>query len=235
MQLRIWAKTAEGEGSKSPEKGRLQGLCGPVDKPTRGRLLSGWIWEVSMMWWGRSHLLNDTIHVSRFGGENMLWSWMRCSITAELQCLGRECGFLILWPSRWKKTVSLPFLDIHIYRRPDGCHLPILTFVSPLALITTHPHWCSGPELCVIGAAFMVRQCFWRRLQSEWLQWQTRLNCSLVSLLSQHNIKLVGFPPRKICGFLWPVKDYLRLRAPGVHSIPCECSEVYARQKGCSI
>jgi hypothetical protein len=49
-------------------------------------------------------------------------------------------------------------------------------------------------------------------------------------VLARHNIKSVGLPPRKISVFLWPVKDDLGLRTPGVYSIPCECSQVYIGQ-----
>jgi hypothetical protein len=54
-------------------------------------------------------------------------------------------------------------------------------------------------------------------------------------MLSRHNIKSVGLPPRKIANFLRPVKDDLGLKTPGVYSIPCECGQVYIEQTGCSI
>jgi hypothetical protein len=54
-------------------------------------------------------------------------------------------------------------------------------------------------------------------------------------MLSRHNIKFVGLPPRKIANFLRPVKDDLELKTPGVYSIPCECGQVYIRQTGRSI
>jgi hypothetical protein len=54
-------------------------------------------------------------------------------------------------------------------------------------------------------------------------------------LLSRHNIKSVGLPPKKIPGFLRPVKDDLRLKTPGVYSVPCECGQVYIGQTGRSI
>jgi hypothetical protein len=49
-------------------------------------------------------------------------------------------------------------------------------------------------------------------------------------VLSRHNIKSVGLPPRKIYSFLRPVKDRLGLRTPGVYRIPCECGMVYIGQ-----
>jgi predicted GIY-YIG superfamily endonuclease len=54
-------------------------------------------------------------------------------------------------------------------------------------------------------------------------------------LLFRHNIKSVGQPPKKIPGFLWPVKDDLGLKTPGVYSVPCECGQVYIGQTGRSI
>jgi hypothetical protein len=39
-------------------------------------------------------------------------------------------------------------------------------------------------------------------------------------VLSRHNIKSVGLPPKKLSGFLRPVKDNLGLRTPGVYRIP---------------
>jgi hypothetical protein len=54
-------------------------------------------------------------------------------------------------------------------------------------------------------------------------------------LLSRHNIKSVGLPPKKIPGFLRPVKDDLGLKTPGVYSMPCECGQVYIGQTGRSI
>jgi hypothetical protein len=51
-------------------------------------------------------------------------------------------------------------------------------------------------------------------------------------VLSQHNIRSVGLPPKKVSSFLWPVKDNLGLRTPGVYKIPCECGKVYIGQTG---
>jgi hypothetical protein len=53
-------------------------------------------------------------------------------------------------------------------------------------------------------------------------------------LLSRH-IKSVGLPPKKIPGFLRPVKDDLGLKTPGVYSEPCECGQVHIGQTGRSI
>jgi hypothetical protein len=54
-------------------------------------------------------------------------------------------------------------------------------------------------------------------------------------VLSRHNIKSVGLPPRRICSFLRPVKDKLGLRTPGVYRIPSECGMVYIGQTGRSV
>jgi hypothetical protein len=32
---------------------------------------------------------------------------------------------------------------------------------------------------------------------------------------------MVGLPPRKLSSLLWPIKDDLALKTPGVYSIPC--------------
>jgi hypothetical protein len=57
----------------------------------------------------------------------------------------------------------------------------------------------------------------------------------LSRMLAGHNIKSVGLLARKMSSFLRPVKDDLRLRTPGVFSIPCECGQVYIGQAGRSI
>jgi hypothetical protein len=54
----------------------------------------------------------------------------------------------------------------------------------------------------------------------------------LSRMLARHNIKSVGLQPRKISGFVRPVKDDLGLRTPGVYSIPYECGRVYIGQTG---
>jgi hypothetical protein len=54
-------------------------------------------------------------------------------------------------------------------------------------------------------------------------------------MLAKHNIRSVGTPPRKISGFLRPVKGDLGLKTAGVYSIPCECGKVYVGQTGRSI
>jgi hypothetical protein len=53
---------------------------------------------------------------------------------------------------------------------------------------------------------------------------------SISTVLSQHNTKSVGPPPRKLSSSLWSVKDNLELKKPGVYSISCECSLVYIGQ-----
>jgi hypothetical protein len=55
------------------------------------------------------------------------------------------------------------------------------------------------------------------------------------SVLSRHNIKSVGLPPKKISSFLRSVKDDLGLKTMGVYSICCEYSQIYIGQMGCSI
>ena len=54
----------------------------------------------------------------------------------------------------------------------------------------------------------------------------------LSRMLVKHNIKSVALPPRKIFSYFPPVKDAVRLRTPGVYSIPCECGRVYIGQSG---
>jgi hypothetical protein len=54
-------------------------------------------------------------------------------------------------------------------------------------------------------------------------------------VLSKNNIKIVGHLQRKLSSFLWPIKDDLTLKIPGVYSIPCECGKVYTGQTGYSI
>jgi hypothetical protein len=44
-------------------------------------------------------------------------------------------------------------------------------------------------------------------------------------VLARHIIKSVGLPPRKLSGFLRPVKDDLGLRTPGVYSIPLSAAK----------
>jgi len=57
----------------------------------------------------------------------------------------------------------------------------------------------------------------------------------LSRMLAKHNIKSVALPPRKIFGYLPPVKDALGLRTPGIYSIPCECGRVYIGQSALSV
>jgi hypothetical protein len=54
-------------------------------------------------------------------------------------------------------------------------------------------------------------------------------------VLARHTIKSVGLPPKKLSGFLRPVKDDLGLRTAGVYSIPCECGQVYTGETGRSV
>jgi hypothetical protein len=158
-----------------------------------------------------SHLLDDTIHISGFGDEDMLWSWMwcpkliLCSVTAELLCLGTEYGCLFPWPSRWKEMVSFTswiyiftgdMMAVWVIRYT--VNLPISTFVSPLALITTHPHWCLGPDFCVIVAAFMVRQCFWSTLAVR----MATVTNQIQSLSFQSSTALAGCCPSTTSSWL---------------------------------
>jgi capsular polysaccharide biosynthesis protein len=53
-------------------------------------------------------------------------------------------------------------------------------------------------------------------------------------MLAKH-INSVTLPPRKINGYLPPVKNALGLRTPGVYSISCECSKVHIGKSGQSI
>jgi hypothetical protein len=48
----------------------------------------------------------------------------------------------------------------------------------------------------------------------------------ITRLLSRHNIKSVGLPPKKIHGFLRQEKDDLGLKTPSVYSVPCDCGQV---------
>jgi hypothetical protein len=57
----------------------------------------------------------------------------------------------------------------------------------------------------------------------------------ITRVLSRHNIKSVGLPPKKVSGFLPPVKDILGLRTPDVYRIACECGKVYIGQTGRSL
>jgi hypothetical protein len=53
------------------------------------------------------------------------------------------------------------------------------------------------------------------------------------TMLSKHNIRVVDLPPRKLSSILWPMKDDLALKTPGVYSIPCEYQKAYIGQTGC--
>jgi hypothetical protein len=54
-------------------------------------------------------------------------------------------------------------------------------------------------------------------------------------MLSRHDIKSVGLPPKKIYNFLWPVKYLLGVRTLGIYRISCECGKVYIGQTGRSV
>jgi hypothetical protein len=97
------------------------------------------------------------------------------------------------------------------------------------------------------------------RFQAEWLEWledpqipQSSSECQpddnpdsvtflpyvgtifnrISRVMSQHNIKSVGLPPKKACSFLRPVKDNLGLRTPSVYRTP---GKVYIGQIGHSV
>jgi hypothetical protein len=52
-------------------------------------------------------------------------------------------------------------------------------------------------------------------------------------VLAQHNIKSVSMHHMKLSCLLYPVKDHLGPKTPGVYRIPCECSRVRIGQMGC--
>jgi predicted GIY-YIG superfamily endonuclease len=56
-------------------------------------------------------------------------------------------------------------------------------------------------------------------------------------MLAKLNItsKSTPLPPKKISNYLPPVKGAVRLKTPGIYSIPCECGKVYIGQSGRSI
>jgi hypothetical protein len=49
-------------------------------------------------------------------------------------------------------------------------------------------------------------------------------------VLTKHNIRTVGLPPKKVTRFLRPIKDDLGLKTPGIYSIPCKCGRAYIGQ-----
>jgi hypothetical protein len=57
----------------------------------------------------------------------------------------------------------------------------------------------------------------------------------LSRMLNKHNIESVTLPPKKIASYLPLVKEALRLKTPGIYSIPCECGKVYIGESGRSI
>lgn len=54
-------------------------------------------------------------------------------------------------------------------------------------------------------------------------------------VLSPHNVKSYGLPPRKISMFLRPLKDDLGVRTPRAYIISFECDQVYIKQTHLSI
>jgi hypothetical protein len=154
----------------------------------------------------------------------------------------------------------LPLIDIDIYRKPDGslghrvCRKPTQTNLYLCA--NSHHHPSNLLHVGTLGQS-PVRSRKPRRwagvpqghFQAERLRRLADLTGSSVALLpfvnttfnrisrmlSRHNIKSVGLPPKKIASFLRPVKDDLGLKTPRVNSIPCECGQVYIGQTGRSI
>jgi hypothetical protein len=55
---------------------------------------------------------------------------------------------------------------------------------------------------------------------------------SISWVLSRHNIKTIGLPPRKFTSFLWIIKDDLGMKTLGIYGIPCECGKFYIGQVG---
>jgi hypothetical protein len=172
----------------------------------------------------------------------------------------------------------LPFLDIDIYRKPDGSlghkvyHKPTHT---NLYLNSNSHHHPSNKQAVLSTLVHRARSlCDQESLHSEleFLRTTFRQNgysdqqirralnkparvastpdkpdsiaflpyvgttFNLISrLLSRHNIKSVGLPPKRIPGFLRPGKDDLGLKTPGVYSVSYECGQVYIGQTGRSI
>jgi hypothetical protein len=54
-------------------------------------------------------------------------------------------------------------------------------------------------------------------------------------LLGRRIIKSFGLSHKKVSSFLRPVRDNLRLRTPGVYTLPCECGRVCFGQTGRSV
>jgi hypothetical protein len=123
------------------------------------------------------------------------------------------------------------------------------------------PYWCTGLELYVIKNSLHVELVLLRGVfRQNGYDWQIHrvLNhCPNISqpdnnpdsvafiphvgpifnrisrVLSQHNIKSVGLPPKRVSSFLQPVKDILELRIPGIYRIAWEWGKVYIGQTGC--
>jgi hypothetical protein len=57
----------------------------------------------------------------------------------------------------------------------------------------------------------------------------------LSRMLTEHNIKCIPLPLKKIFNYLPPIKDAVGLRTPNTYSIPCECGKVYIGQSSRSV
>jgi hypothetical protein len=87
----------------------------------------------------------------------------------------------------------------------------------------------------VLTAVVMKSTTFWDIMLCSSLPYGRSIFNRISKMLSWHNIKSVGLPPRKISSFLRMVKGNLGLKTLGVYSIPCECGQVYTGQTGRSI
>jgi hypothetical protein len=164
----------------------------------------------------------------------------------------------------------VPFLDIDIYRRPDGSlghrvyHKATPTNLylnagshhhpsSKQAVLSTLVHRARAlcdqeslhAELVFLKDVFrqngyndrQIHRVLNRRpniSQPEdnpdsvaFLSYVGTIFNRISRVLSRHNLKSVGLPPKKVSGFLWWVKDNLGLRTPGVYRIPCDCGKLY--------
>lgn len=128
----------------------------------------------------------------------------------------------------------LPFLNIDIYRRPDSCgamtqseNIPTLPYTSVPVCSFWRPH--TGNTAIVVGRFVRLSILLW----GVSYQWESPFSCfpTLFGLIRSHinrmlfskqNMKAVGPLPRRVSGFLWFVKDDLRLRTSEICIISCE-------------
>jgi hypothetical protein len=142
---------------------------------------------------------------------------------------------------------------------PNSISMPTLTTTLPINRLC-FPRWYIGPEPCVITSLHdeleFLKDTFKRNGYGDrqirrdpkrvattpekptsvaLLPFVNTTFNRISRMLSRHNIKSVGLPPRNIANFLRPMKDDLGLKTPGVYSILCECGQVYIGQTGRSI